>query len=200
MLGLVTNTEYFIDLGFPIVVSRQVYDKINAARTSRNAVQIEGIVRLRTTERSNAFSAYIAASGAQEDAALRSLLQDVIGIESVVGYIGSPLDISVRSHSSHPCGTLRVDGPNIAPVTVAEGVHFLVRNVVDNPEVLPNVFTGSQYLIGEDYQHGTSLEPVTDFDARLRRFRSAVPSSINPAILPSAVDEIERTCRSGVRD
>mgnify|MGYP003577500681 CR=1 FL=1 len=44
ILSAVTNNEYFIDLAFPILVSRQVYEKFINTRVNGNSVEFDGIV------------------------------------------------------------------------------------------------------------------------------------------------------------
>lgn len=180
VVGLVTNKEYFIDLAFPIVVSQQAYRKIIEARSEQNAVEFEGVFQLREQQVSNPFDAYLAAVGAEADDTLRSLIHRVVGIRNFLGRVESPLDISTRTHSSHPTGTIRVEGHNGDPLSTRRGVIFLCRSLVDTPIVLPETLSERDFLLGEDHQFGTVLHPITDFDARQARFRSDAPVAVNP--------------------
>jgi len=190
LLGLVSSTEYFIDLAFPVLVSNAVYRKIIEAQIENNALEIEGVLRISEAAMSEPFMAYIAAINAKRDLELKELLNTQIGIRSVYGHIVSPLDITVRAHNSHPIGTVRVEGHNVDPETRERlGIIFLARFLVTDPNTLPRELHQNDFLLGQDHQFGTTMMPVTDFDARLRRLASQAPVSVNPLNDPEIIEK-----------
>lgn len=180
LVSLVTNDEYFIDLGFPIILSKQVYDKFLQNQSDENSVEFTGIVKLLEINYSDIFQSYLKAVGSKEDEDLKELINHTIGIKNFVGYISSPLDITLKSHNSHPNGTFRVDGHDGLDKYKDEGLLLLTRMIVDNPKNIPKKLPKWDFLISEDMQFGTKMIPLNDFDKRIRRFHSSIPINLNP--------------------
>lgn len=191
LLGLITNREYFIDLGFPIAVSREVHNKLTKCGLGRNAVEIDCCFQLLEYDWSKYFSAYLETVGEPLNPFLRERINNVLGTKRLLGYIASPLGINVKMHTTHPHGTLRLEGHNGDSLTKRNGIIMICRYDVMNPCELPNQMTSAEFLLGSDHQFGTDLHPITDFDARLRRFASAAPLDINPASEPEIISRIE---------
>ena len=192
LLGLVTAKEYFIDLSFPILVSREVYRKFVEAQVQNNAVEIEAILEISEVQLSDPFKAYVKAVNSLEYEGLSELINTQIGTKSISGHISFPLDITIKTHLSHPSGTIRVEGFNMNEFTrQKDGIVFIARSAIWNPSDLPTVLTEEEFLLGEDRQFGTIIHPVTDFDARVRRFQSDAPVEINPKIQPEVMEKFK---------
>ena len=181
LMSVVTADEFFVDLGFPVLVSRQVYRKIMGAQTQAGAVQIEGNMQVREMLPSQQFALFLDAHDAPAENLLKTRIFRPIGVRTFVGEITSPLDISVRPCDKHPTGTIRVDGHDGNRLYERNGVILISRFQVQDPSKLPNLLDEYDFLIGEDHQFGTRMVAVTDFDARITRFTSAVPLARNPA-------------------
>lgn len=190
LLGLVTQKEFFADLGFPILVSKEVYKKFSEAQDSGNAVEIEALVQVQEVQRSGEFDAYIQAIGSDINAKLASAINNPIGFRNLVGYVQSPLDLSVGISTSHPKATIRIEGYNGKRLSQRHGIIMINRCRIANPADDRDLRMGLDFLLGEDHQFGTIMVPVTDFDGRIRRFRSIAPIATNPKDEPAVIESL----------
>lgn len=190
LMSISSGKEYMIDMAFPILVSRQVYRKFQEASREENSVEIEGIIKIREIQHSNAFKKYIKTVGSNHDESFENIIMNPLSIPDIMGEIISPLDISTKTNGSHPFMTLRVDGYNIDTETRDE-IPAISRSVVLNPteKLLSNISDTKDFdkkrfsldfLLEDDYQFGTIMSPATDFDGRIRHYYCEYPVEENP--------------------
>jgi len=195
LLGVTTAKESLVDLAFPVVLSEPAYLKIVRTRYSDHAsVEFEGRVRVGPIQRSEGFSGYIGSVGSQQNDALKAIIDAPVHVSPFVGHLVSPIDIDCRINDSHPFVSIRVDGWNIDPETLDRGVVMICRTVVINPadKLVDRLAEGdpvradqlrfdTSFLLGQDHQFGTEMQPITDFDGRIQRFQSQLWVGANPA-------------------
>jgi hypothetical protein len=204
LLGLCTTKECLVDLAFPIVVSRQVYQDFLKKRIRENAVEFEGVIKIQALNLSKQFSSYLEAVGAEANAELKALIDNPTNSSPVFGQLISPLDVAFKAHDSHPLVTVRVDGFNKDVRTKADGIlmvsRFLVVDPIDpmveklkiSPKEKEELKWSISFLIGPDYQFSTDLHPLTDFDSRVRRFQCPVFIGTNPKENTEGIARIEK--------
>ncbi len=200
LVGICTALEYCCDLSFPIILSNEAYKRMAQFGLEKNAVEFEGVVQVVELDWSSKFRSFLKAVGAQSDPIIQEVLSTPVGLPCLQGHIISPLDFSVRLHSTHPTFTLRVDGYNVLPETKNAGIVHISRYLVTDPSDLKDRMDDNSFLLGLDIQNGTNLVPINDFDARLRRYSCIAPIAVNPNDDPSIIETIGKVVTSNDPD
>lgn len=192
LLSMCSGKEYMIDMGFPVVVSKEVYRKFLESSKLENAVEFEAVIKIRDIGLSDSFNRYIKTSGSKYDEAFSDLIGSPLHSSNLIGELISPLDINTKINGTHPFMTLRVDGYNSDEET-QRNIPAISRFIVLNPAKRDARERASGYerdrrrysldfLLDADYQFGTTMNPATDFDGRSCLYQCELPVADNPAI------------------
>lgn len=178
VLCLLTADEWRCERGIPVIVSPQVYAEYLKRRVRQSAVEVTMDARLVMASETSVLSSFVPALGADVSRQLSDLLSQPMGIPICFLHVVSPIDIVIRSHSSHPDALVSTIGEFTGPYRRTDRLHsfcFFQQCCVLDPSQEPAMREAEDYM-NEGWRCGDiPFRLLNDFDAQRRRVSAALP-------------------------